>query len=104
MGDKKPKHKVKSPCKICGDDHLTHLCPPIEDASKFIVQRPAVLMNILPQNQNMISRTVDHGSALGGTPNPSDTVTSHGCINMMSTKNVVTHSKDYGTSQSDLGK
>ena len=32
VGDKKPKHKVKFTCNICGDDHLTHLCPWIEYA------------------------------------------------------------------------
>ena len=52
----------------------------------------------------MNSRTVDPGSASSGTPNPLDTVSGHGCINMMSVKNVVTHSKDYGMSQPDLGK
>ena len=34
--DKKPKQKVKFPCKLCGGDHLTYLCPRIEDASKYI--------------------------------------------------------------------
>jgi hypothetical protein len=24
---KKEKRKVKFPCKLCTDDHLTHLCP-----------------------------------------------------------------------------
>ena len=44
-------------------------------------------------------RIVDPGGASGGTPNPSDTVSGHGLINMMSIENVVTHSKDYGMSQ-----
>ena len=35
-GDKKTKHKVKFPCKLCKDDHLTHLCHHMEDASRFI--------------------------------------------------------------------
>ena len=26
-GDKQSKRKVKFPCKLCKDDHLTHLCP-----------------------------------------------------------------------------
>ena len=43
-------------------------------------------------------------SASTGTPNPPDTVFGHGCINMMSAKNVVTHYKDYGMSQLNLGK
>ena len=39
-GDKKPNRKVKFPCKSCGDDHLTYLCPCMEDASKFIAHGP----------------------------------------------------------------
>ena len=35
-GDKQSKHKVKFPCKLCTDDYLTHLCPLIEEASRFI--------------------------------------------------------------------
>ena len=35
-GDKKPKHKVKFPYKLCKDDHLTDLCPRMEDTSRFI--------------------------------------------------------------------
>ena len=35
-GDKQTKRKVKFPCKLCKEDHLTHLCPHMEDASRFI--------------------------------------------------------------------
>ena len=35
-GDKQYKRKVKFPCKLCKDDHLTHLCPHMEDALRFI--------------------------------------------------------------------
>ena len=49
-GYKQPKHKVKFPCKLCGADHLTDLCPRIEDASKFIAHSLAMLVNPLPQN------------------------------------------------------
>ena len=28
-GDKQRKCKVNFPCKLCKDDHLTHLCPQI---------------------------------------------------------------------------
>ena len=34
--DKQSKCKVKFPCKLCKDDHLTHLCPRMEDTSRFI--------------------------------------------------------------------
>ena len=60
-GDKKPKRKVKFPCKLCGDDHLTHLCPRMEDSLKFISQGLYVFTNPLPNNQNINSRTVDPG-------------------------------------------
>ena len=31
-GDNQAKRKVKFPCKLCKDDHLTYLCPRIEEA------------------------------------------------------------------------
>ena len=42
-GAKQSKHKVKFPCKLCKDDHLTHFCPQIEEASRFITQGPNML-------------------------------------------------------------
>ena len=35
-GDKQSRRKVKFPCKLCKEDHLTHLCHHMEDASRFI--------------------------------------------------------------------
>ena len=35
-GDKQSKCKVKFPCKLCKDDHLTYLCPRIDEASRFL--------------------------------------------------------------------
>ena len=52
----------------------------------------------------MNSRTVDLGGTSSGTPNPMGTASFHGCINMVNATNFVTRSKDYGMSQSDLGK
>ena len=51
-GDKQSKRKVKFPCKLCKEDHLTYLCPHIDEALRFLAQGPAVLMNHLPHNQN----------------------------------------------------
>ena len=76
-GDKHPKHKVKFPCKLCKDDHLTHLCPRMEDASRFIAQGPAVLTNPLHHNQNMNSRTHDPHCASGGDQNPLEASIGH---------------------------
>ena len=102
--NKQSKRKVKFPCKLCKDDHLTHLCPRMEDASKFITQGPIMFTNPLPNNQNMNSRTIDPGFASGGNQNPSEAASGHGCINMMSATKVVAHMKYYGSSQPDLGK
>ena len=94
---------MEFPCNLCKDDHLTHLFPRMEDTSRFIAQGPAVLTNPLPHNQNMNSRTHDPHSASGGDQNPPESSTSDGCINMVHATKVVTHVKDYGSSQPDLG-
>ena len=52
----------------------------------------------------MNSRTHDPHSASGGDQNLPETSTGHGCINMVCATKVVTHAKDYGSSQPDLGK
>ena len=76
----------------------------MEDASNFIAQGPAMFINPLPNNQNMNLRNFYPGSASSGTPNLSDAASGHDCINMVNATNVVTHAKDYGSLQSDLGK
>jgi hypothetical protein len=35
---KKEKWKVKFPCKLCKDDHLTNLCPKIKESSRLLSQ------------------------------------------------------------------
>jgi hypothetical protein len=54
-GEKKEKKKVKFPCKMCGDDHLTHQCPKMEEAHHLLSQQqqPDVLNNPFPQGKNM---------------------------------------------------
>ena len=63
-----------------------------------------MLTNPLPPNQNMNSRTVYPSGAFGRNPNLLETVSGHGCINMVNDTNFVTRAKDDGTSQPDLGK
>ena len=90
-GGKQDKRKVKFPCKLCKDDHLTYLCPRIEEASKFLAQGPAMLTNPLPQNMN--SRSHDQS---GGDQYLSEG-TGHGFINMVCAAKVVNRAKDYGS-------
>ena len=66
---KKEKKKVKFPCKLCHEDHLTHICPFMEQAQKLLkAQQPAVLKDPFPQGQNSASAS----NAVGGTPNSPD--------------------------------
>jgi hypothetical protein len=34
---KKEKRKVKFPCKLCMDDHLTHLSPKLEEVARTLI-------------------------------------------------------------------
>ena len=49
-------------------------------------------------------KTIDPHCASGGDQNPLKANIGHGCINMVHATKVVTHAKDYGSSQPDLGK
>ena len=84
---------------LCKDDHLTYLCPRIEEASRFLAQGPAVLTNPLPHNQNMNSKSHDQS----GDDDPPEG-SGHGCINMVRAAKVVTRAKYYGSSQPSPGK
>ena len=94
------KHKVKFPCKLCKDDHLTYLCPRIEEASRLLAQGPAVLTNPLLHNQNMNSKSHDQSGDDHDLPEGSG----RGCINMVHAAKVVTRAKDYGSSQPSQSK
>ena len=49
-GGKKEKKKVKFPCKLYQEDHLTHQCPLIDQAQKLQKgQQPTVLKDPFPQ-------------------------------------------------------
>ena len=52
-GDNKKTNKVKFPCKLCGESHLTHLCPKISEAKRLLgqpntTQQTVVLSNPFP--------------------------------------------------------
>ena len=99
-GGKQAKQKVKFPCKLCKDNHLTYLFPCIEEASRFLAHGPTVLTNPLLHNQNMNSKSHDQFSDDHDPPETSG----RGCINMVCAVKVVMHAKDYGSSQPILGK
>jgi hypothetical protein len=101
---KKEKRKVKFPCKLCKDDHLTHLCPKIEESLRLLSHPPIVLTNSFLHNQHMALGTSNTGNASSGIQNPSTHEGGHLCINMVkSWIDVATRSRDYGSSQNVIG-
>jgi hypothetical protein len=97
---KKEKQKVKFPCKLCTDDHLTHLCPKLEEATRLLSLPPTVLTNPFPHNQHMASSSSNAKNAVSGNQNPPVHEDDRLCINMVKSQiNVATRSHDYSSSQ-----
>jgi hypothetical protein len=77
---KNEKRKVKFPCKLCMDDHLTHQFPQLEEAQNLLKkQQPIVITNPFPQGKNM-SQASSSTNAPGGnqgapTPNANNGAT-----------------------------
>jgi hypothetical protein len=97
---KKEKHKVKFPCKLCTDDHLTHLCPKLVEATRNLNIPPVVLMNPIPHNQHLASSSSNTKNAYGGSQNPLSQDGDHVSINMVNVKiDISTRSRDYRSSE-----
>ena len=98
---------MKFPCKLCAGDHLTHLCPKIQDAQRLLAQQgssssQAMLTNPFPQGQQLVvSANQNPRASSGGTQEgeiPSN-------IYMMSAHvDVTTRSRDYGGQESSKAK
>jgi hypothetical protein len=96
----KEKCNVKFPCKLCIDDHLTHLCPKLVEATRLLNLPPAMLMNLFPHNQHLASSSLNVKNASGGSQNPPPQDGDHVCINMVDEKiDIATRSRDYGSSK-----
>jgi hypothetical protein len=97
---KKERWKVNFPCKICTDDHLTHLCPKIVESVRLLSLLLVVLTNPFPHNQHMDSSSSNAVNAVSGSQNPPMQDGDHLCINMVKSKvNVATQSHVYSSSQ-----
>jgi hypothetical protein len=77
---------VKFPCKICTDDHLTHLCPKLAEAARLLAESPAVLMNPFPHNQHLASSSSNAVNVAGGGQNHKSQDGDRLCINMVDEK------------------
>jgi hypothetical protein len=82
--------KVKFPCNICIDDHLTHLCHKLAEAASLLSLPPVVLTNPFPDNQYMASSSSNAENAAGGGQNPPLQDGGRLCINMVDEKVNVT--------------
>jgi hypothetical protein len=92
--------KVKFPCNICIDDHITHLCPKLKEDARILSQLPAVLTNPFPHNQHMASSSSNAENTMNGNQNPLGNQGDHICVNMVKSQiNIATRSCYYGSSQ-----
>ena len=54
-GGKKEKKKVNFPCKLCHEDHLTHLSPLMDQSQKLLrAQQSAVLKDPFPKERTLL--------------------------------------------------
>jgi hypothetical protein len=74
---------VKFPCKLCTDDHLTHLFPKLEEVVRILSQPPVVLTNPFPHNQHMASISSNVKNAASGNQNPLAHEGGCLCVNMV---------------------
>ena len=108
-GDNKKTSKVKFPCKLCGDAHLTHLCPKISEAKRLlgqpnVAQQMAILSNHFPHpNQQMVvndgyQHPPQGGNHLGSTQRAGPSHTNPTIYMMEADMTIQTRAKNYETS------
>jgi hypothetical protein len=101
---KKERRKVKFPCNICIDNHLTHLCPKLAEVASLLSLPPIVLTNPFPHSQHMDSSSSNSRNVVSGSQNPPTQYSDHLCINMVKSQvNVATRSCDYNSTQNVTG-
>jgi hypothetical protein len=92
--------KVKFPCKLCTDDHITYLYPKLAEAVRQLSLPPIVMTNPFPHNHHMASSSSNSRNAVSGSQNPSLQDDDRLCINIVDVKfNLATQSRDYSSSQ-----
>jgi hypothetical protein len=88
---KKERCKVKFPCQLCTDDHLTHLCPKLVEASRLLSLPLVVLTNHFPHNQHMASSSSNVENVVSGSQNSPTQDDDYLCINIVNSEvNVAT--------------
>lgn len=106
-GGKESKKKVKFPCKLSSGDHLTHLCPKIQDAQRLLVQQEssssqAFLTNPFCQGEQFLAGA---NSNLGTSARGNQEGDNSSNVFMMGSHiNVATRSCDYGEAETSKDK
>jgi hypothetical protein len=90
---------VKFVCKLCTNDHLTHLCPNIAATASLLYLPLAMPTNPFAHNQDMALSSSNVGNVVGGSQNQVTQDNDCLCINMVNSQvNVATLSRDYSSS------
>jgi hypothetical protein len=101
---KKERCKVKFPCKICTNAHLTHLCPKLVEDARLLSLSLAVLTNPFPHKHHMASSSSNVINVTGGGQNPLAQDYDYVCIHMVNSQvNVATRSCYYSSPQNVPG-
>jgi hypothetical protein len=105
VGDgSKERRKVKFPCKLYTDDHLTHSCPKLVEVARLLSLPSTMLNNPFLHKQHMASSSSNVINAKNGSQNSLTQDGDHLCINMVKSEvNVATRSHNYSSSQTVLG-
>jgi hypothetical protein len=74
---------VKLPCNLCTNDHLTHLCPKLEEVARILSLLPVVMTNPFPHNNDMALISSNAGNATSQSQNPLVRDGDRLCINMV---------------------
>jgi hypothetical protein len=95
---------VKFLYNLCTEDHLTHLCPKLAEATRLLAQSPAMMTNPFPHNQHLALSSSNVKNAVGGGQNQQSQDGNRLCINMVDAKiDVSTRTRDYSSKQTIPG-
>jgi hypothetical protein len=97
---------VRYPCKLCAEDHPTHLCPRLAEAQKFVTQQQqVVLTNPFQHGQNLTQAST---SAEGGSQETCPPLNNSSSVNVYMVRGdafIMTRAHDYSKpSTSEKGK
>jgi hypothetical protein len=92
------RKKLKYLCKLCVEDHPTHLCPRLAEAQKLLAQQhPAVLTNPFPHGKNLNQASVNADGGIQGPPSSSSNPMTSNIYMLKGESHIATRGHDYRT-------